>query len=251
MNILFSSPRRLTPWLPLGAVALLSLEASASQALAQTMITSVPYTISSAGKYQLANNVTNSSTSTPAITISVPNVILDLNEFFVSGAGNTASSNSVIYVADVADITIKNGIVANDATGIYFTGSANPRNYLVQNVSFTHCYLDGIYVYSAAPGSILSNCSFSNLGNSTKTGPTNPAAMYSNGGWRMEANIISNVTPTNSGTSYGLNAYTGDFCINNTISNCGIGIANGKYINNLTNGCTTPFTGGTNATGNN
>ena len=78
-----------------------------------------------------------------------------------------------------------------------------------------------------------------------------PTAIYTAGGVRIENNSIANVTPSGSGSSYGISVGTGSFVISNTVSNCGVGISGGKYLNNLTSGCTTPFQGGTNAIGNN
>ena len=108
------SLRRLATLVPL------ALLASAAVASAQTVINSVPYTISAAGKYVLGKNLLNTSTTTPAITISAANVSLDCDGFYVSGAGNTASANSIIYVNNVANVAIRNGLLSNDAYGIFF-----------------------------------------------------------------------------------------------------------------------------------
>lgn len=244
LTSLYSSLCRLCLALPL-------LFMATAAASAQTVINSVPYTISASGQYVLGTNLNNNSTTVAAILINAPNVDLDLNGFYVSGAGNTASNNSIILVADVANVSIRNGLVANDGFGIAFSGGSNSRNYSVENVTISRCYIDGVRFNGTAPGSIVRTCSFSNLGNSTYQSTLSPDAVHSFGGVYIQDNSIANVTPTGNVLSFGLNMGTGDFAVGNTISNCSVGILSGKYLNNLTSGCTTPFSGGINASGNN
>ena len=247
-----TSIRSLTLALTLAA----SLVGIAATAGAQTVITSVPYTISTPGHYALGGNLNSNTANTPAITINAPNVILDLSGYYVAGPYNTAANgdqNSTIYVGDVANVTIRNGLIAGDAYGINFSSGnlANSRNYLVDTVTITHCYLEGIHFNESAAGSQVKNCSFSLIGNSTITGSVSPAAIYSNGGVRIENNNIGSVTATGTGKSYGINGYTGDFMIGNTISGCYYGISDGKYANNLFYDVTSTVTNGTDAGGNN
>ena len=237
----------------LSIVMPLLLLASAAAASAQTVINTVPYVISASGKYVLGTNVSNPSNSgTVAIDITAPNVILDLNGFFVSGTGNTGGGNTVIRVNNVANVTIRNGLVANAAFGIAFAANTNSRNFLLENVTVSRCYMRGVLFTEPSPGSIVRNCSFSNIGNATTGASSVAIAIFTDGGVRIENNSIANVTGTgNNGTSVGIAAASTDFSIGNTISNSVVGISGGKYLNNLTSGCTTPFSGGTNATGNN
>ena len=241
------TPRLLLPL----SVALLGL--AATRASAQTVITSAPYTITASGQYILGGNLNSSSTTAPAITVSAPNVVIDLNNYYVAGPGNTAAAlsntNSVISVGNVANVKIKNGTVAGNAYGIVFTATnstTTSRNYLLDNVTVTRCYFYGVYFNAGAPGTVIRDCSFSTIGNSTYTANTSPSAIYTIGSLRMERNNINGVTATGTGTSYGINGFTGDFALNNTIANCNTGIISvTKYIGNLTRGVTTNFSGGT------
>ena len=52
---------------------------------ARTAIESLPYTISTSGSYYLAKNLQFAATSGDAISITAPNVTLDLNGFTISG----------------------------------------------------------------------------------------------------------------------------------------------------------------------
>ena len=222
-----------------------ALLAIASTASAQAVINSVPYTISVSGKYVLGGNLIGATANQNAIRINAPNVILDLNGFFVSGPGNTPSSTiAVIFVSDVGNVTIRNGTVANNAYGISFGGSGNARNYLVENVNFTNTYQFGLNFASNAPGSIARNNSISEIGGTTAGANFNVYGIRSNGGVRIENNTINEVTATGTGISYGIFAATGDFSIGNTISSCAVGINAGKYKDNLTSGCATAFQNG-------
>ena len=232
------------------SVALLGL--AATRASAQTVITSAPYTISASGQYILGGNLAYSGAGA-TITISAPNVVLDLNNYFVAGPGNAAAAladaNSVILVGNVANVKIKNGTVAGNTYGIRFTANSSTttsRNYLLDNVTVTRCYYMGVRFTTGAPGTVIRDCSFSTIGGSTADTTVSTDAIYTLGTIRMERNNINGVTPTGSTNSYGINGYTGDFALNNTIANCSIGITSvTKYIGNLTSGVTTNFSGGT------
>ena len=234
------------------AVCLLAASlGAASSAEAQTVINSVPYTISVSGKYVLANNFITASASQTAITINVSNVILDLNGFFLSGPGSTpASTTAVISVGNVSNVTVRNGTVANNGYGIFFASGVNNLNQLVENVNATRCYVGGIYVASISPGTVIRQNTISQIG-SASGGSGFCYGIYTFGGVRIENNVIVSVTATGSGTSYGINSDTGSFTVGNTISNALVGIKYSKYQNNLTEGCATPFQFGTDAGGNN
>ena len=228
-----------------------------TKANAQTVISSVPFTISASGKYVLGGNLSTGS-AVAAITVNASNVILDLNGFYVSGPGNTpASTNAVIQVNDVSNVTIRNGTVANGAYGIRFSGNANSLNYLIESVNLTRCYIYGVQFVNPAPGSLVLGNSFSQIGGSTTAANVTVAAIRTKGGGiRIENNTISSVTPTGTADGYGIECLSADFTIGNSISNATYAIymyTGGKNLNNLTSNCSsTPFLGGgTNATGNN
>ena len=242
---MFTLPRQTILALPL------ALFAVAATAAAQTVIDSVPYTINASGKYVLATNFNNTKGYASAIVINAPNVVLDLNGFYISGPGLTASSAPVIGVNNVANVTIRNGLLANEGFGIVFYGGNNARNYKVEDMTISRCYVTGVYFGSAAPGSLVRNNAFSNIGGYTGNPDSSTDAILAQGGTRLENNTIATVTATGTGTGYGILASGTDFALGNTISNCKVGISGGKYLNNLTANCTTPFNGGTNATGNN
>ena len=186
---------------------------SAVRASADTAITSVPYTISASGHYYLSGNLNNSTVNTPAITVNSPNVVIDLNSYYVAGPGVASlggHSNSVILVGNVANVTIKNGTISGAPYGVYFTASSvgtTSRNYVLDGLTVTRCYLGGIYFGgAAAPGSVIKNCAFSTIGSSTYSTNVTVFAIYTLGGIRIESNLISGVTPTGTGSGYGIDA---------------------------------------------
>ena len=67
-------------------------------------------------------------------------------------------------------------------------------------------------------------------------------------GATIEGNVVSTITGT---PSTGILAGTGSFVRQNTVSNAGTGVSGGKYQDNLIANCTTAYTGGIDAGGNN
>ncbi len=224
---------------------------------AQTVISSLPFTIGSSGAYVVDRNLVSANGALNCITVNAPNVDLDLGGFFVSGPGSVFSTfASCIFVGDVSNVTVRNGTLANNAYGVRFTGGAtNGINYRVENVVFTRLYLEGILANVAnSSASLVRNCFFSQIGGSTTASNGKAAAICCSGGWRIDGCVITNVFKTpaqGSGLGYGIDGLSGSFYIGNTVSTCDVGLQFGKYQNNLTSGCATPFQLGTDAGGNN
>ena len=226
------------------ALGLAPVAASAQTTPTGTVITTVPYTISTSGRYVVGNNLIDASGGNVAITINAANVVLDLNGYFVSGGG---TDNFVILVNGKSGVTIKNGTVARAGVGIYY-GNVSMRDETLDHVTVTNCTQAGVEFDAAAEVGVISNCVFSNIGD---------FALYLSGGWRVENSVVD--TSASVTTTYGIYSAGDDLLIGNTISNCANGIyyastdatVAGKFLNNLLYNCATPFTNGTNATGNN
>src|ERR1700674_4960467 len=91
--------------------ALLALASFAADSFGQTIISSVPYTISAPGNYVLGSNLTYSSAAGAAITILSSNVTLDLAGHYLYFPG-TPTSNVGVYVHNAGNVIIQNGIIA-------------------------------------------------------------------------------------------------------------------------------------------
>ena len=251
--------------LHVSVLALVCVGIGAPRAAAQTVINSLPYTITTSGRYVLGGNLSSPTTTAADIAIKASNVVLDLNGHFLAGPGDTTEEagtyNCVIGIYAVANVVVKNGTVSGRNTGIYCDGDISDdgaRNIIIESVVVTRCTLIGILFDSegSLPGSVVRNCTFTNLGGVTY-GSGNYAAIgitTVEDGIRIENNTFGAITGTGTGGSYGIyddSASGGNFMIGNTISGCTVGIERGKCLNNLTYNCTTPFSGTTNVTGNN
>ena len=241
---------------PLRLLALVFLAAGAASARAQTVINAVPYTISVSGNYRLGTNLITASAAQTAITISAPNVILDLNGYFVSGSANTTTSNTpVIAVGNVSSVTIRNGTVANNGNAIVFFPGTNSINHLVEDVNVTRCLRQGIFFQSSSSGSIVRRNVITQTGGYTGSTNAEAFAIALAGGVRAEKNVIVDVTARGTGGAYGISGSGGDFMIANTVSNgsggsVAVGVVGGKYQRNLILNFGTPFANGTDAGGN-
>ncbi len=219
-------------------------------ARAQTVITSLPYTITGSGLYVLNSNLSSPATSGNLITVNVSNVTIDFQNHFISGpVGNTSQTTYGIYAYEQSNLTIKNGTIAHCFAGISIDGNdegdTNSLDHQIDNMRVTHCSSYGIYL-RASPASRITNCQVSQIGYSGANVAYGIAAY--NDGTTISGSVISTVTAT---TAYGILAGTGSFARQNTVSYAGYGVYGGKYQDNLTTGCTYPYSGGTDAGGNN
>jgi hypothetical protein len=208
-----------------------------------------PMTITAPGYYRLTKNIVFTGTSGNIITIQQHNVTIDFNTFFIIGPNNKANTVVGVSADGFGNITIKNGTIAFCQTGVKFSGATSNINQLVDNMRISNCWQHGVFFSNSSPGSVVSNCLFSQIGGST-AGVSYSAAIYDIvNDVLIKDNVISTVTDPSgvSNSSYGI-AY--GFSVRNSIRNCYYGAYLGKYQNNLSSGCTVPFSGGTDAGGN-
>ena len=135
--------------------ALLAIASFAADSFGQTIISSVPYTISAPGNYVLGSNLIYSSAAGAAIQIFSSNVTLDLGGHYLYYPG-TPTSNVGVYVHNVGNVIIQNGIIAVFTYGVDFdrTGATalNSGN-IVQNLRLTNVTV-GVVLTTVA-GSIV------------------------------------------------------------------------------------------------
>ncbi len=75
-----------------------------------------PYGISSSGSYRLTGSLTVSA-NTDAITVTAPNVTVDLNGFSITGPGSS-SGHAGIDASGVSGVTVENGTVTGFEDGV-------------------------------------------------------------------------------------------------------------------------------------
>jgi nitrous oxidase accessory protein NosD len=247
-----------------------------------TVISSLPYVISTQGNYCLKGHLATGMTSGNAITINTNNVVIDLNGYKLGGlgAGHSTTADG-IYAYQRQNITIRNGTVRGFYKGIYIedTGSySTSQAHLVEDIRADMNTAVGIDVRGR--GNMIRNNQVVDTGESIPAdtalgisimGPGNRVInndvyetvaggshaafgiyFFTADGGVVEKNRIGNATLPSSGTSNGINIYSSNNVLitNNRITTMDSGIyyqpgsTSGKYRDNLTSGVTTRFTGG-------
>lgn len=242
-------------YLSLTATLLFVLVSAAVEAetLICTPITSVPVTISRPGIYCLMRDLVAEDVPPAAIVIDSDQVVLDLNahRLSVRSAGDT-QSHGITTSSQRRNITVKNGTVIGFRIAVDIRGSNN--------------VVEGIRADRNTEGGIGA------VGNTNIIRDNHVLAVNRSQGlsWGIyvdgERNVIMNndVADVNAQDDNEagiiLSNFSGngrDFLVvNNRIIGMREGIrfehgATGKYRDNLTSGVTTPFSGGTDAGGNN
>jgi hypothetical protein len=91
-----------------------------------TRITTLPLAISTPGFYYLGGNLSHTG-DTPAITVNVDDVTIDLMGFCLSGKG----TNNGIFMSGRKNIEIRNGTVRNFALGISEDSTSSARHRVI------------------------------------------------------------------------------------------------------------------------
>jgi nitrous oxidase accessory protein NosD len=194
-------------------------------------ITAIPFTITKPGKYILEADLTLSGTSTTAVTVSVSDVVIDLNGFTLS---TSASPNTGISVStNVTNVTIQNGTI----TGFDFAIAMQGPQQLLQNLRLLD-NIEGVYGINCT-FSTIQNCVIQGLNAASNIGidlaSCSDVAVKNNQILRVGDGCFS------SGSS-GSNSF-----IANYIADCTIGLdleSGDKYQSNVATRCTTNFMGG-------
>ncbi|HET7745919.1 MAG TPA: hypothetical protein VFM29_01380 [Vicinamibacteria bacterium] len=267
----------------LGTALLFAASGSARAEIVNcTPVTSLPATISSPGIYCLTGNLSTSSASGIAISITANSVTLDLNGWKLGGlGGGTATLMTGIYSTNV-NITVRNGSVRGFRTGILLSGSGAlvedvladgntetgirvgasgiaRRNQVINTGGGTlDANEDAFGIVCSGQGCLVENNVVSELvamGNGNEWGIYLWAAASNS---TVRGNIVTDTTGV-PGTGYSSGIRMGNTprvaVIENSVTNFDYGIhyfgtATGAYSRNTVNSCTTAFSGGTAGSGN-
>jgi nitrous oxidase accessory protein NosD len=250
-------------------------------------ISKVPFVITKPGLYMVKKDLVLASATGNAITINASDVTLDLGGHVLSSSAPQDISNNsygVTTTGTAQDITVRNGTLRNFSIGVYLDTNTDSSRVLVEDVTVANCGYYGIHAqgyssevrgchvldagYQSANSNIFGISAYgisvkvvgNEVGNiSTGLGRSSYGIyLYVQGTVLVENNRVS---ATSAGTygicSTGIFAETGVFVVGNTVTNFTIGLkfdatSGGKYRDNLTKACATPFSGGTAVgTGNN
>jgi parallel beta-helix repeat protein len=190
-------------------VALATLEAA-------TVITSLPYTITTQGSYIINQNLT---ANWNGIKVQANNVTIDLNGYSISG--NNSSGGYGVYMNGRSNVEIRNGTIRNFGShGIYEENETSGRSHRVINVRVMNNKGSGILLNGN--NYLVKDCTASN--NNTHGIATG-----------QNSNISGNTVYSNGG--YGIRAYPGSTVIGNTVrgnGDLGIFAGHGSTVNSNT-----------------
>jgi glucose/arabinose dehydrogenase len=245
-------------------------------------IATVPFRILTQGRYCLARNVSTSQTSGHAISIEADSVVLDLQGFKLGGgAAGLATNATGIHALDRRNVVVRNGNVRGFRWGVRLPSLGNSQGNVVEGILADANTYMGILVQGA--GGVVRRNAVLATGGSTQAADNDAFGIAVGGtGVRVLDNDVSGTFPTGAGVATGIlaTAASGAVVEKNRVGGGGSGAgivaevssadvlvldnrllqldegiafrsgADGVYRRNLTTGVATPFTGGTDAGGN-
>ena len=177
----------------------------------QTVINSVPYTITAPGNYVLGASLTFSPASGNAISVNAHNVTIDLNGHYLYNPAFAANSANAIYSNNKGNITVRNGQIIGFNVGVYLDNpSSGPLNagHIVESVRLTDCGV-GIFLTSGTT-SVFQNNQIS----TTLASGSEGIGFFSGGGSQVSGNVVSGYS-----SGSGISSGGGNYIDGNTLSN--------------------------------
>jgi Periplasmic copper-binding protein (NosD) len=205
----------------------------------QTVISALPHTISKPGNYVIGADLAYAGKA-HALTVKAADVTIDLQGFTLS-CNDDISPTIAIYVANVSDVTIKNGVITGFRTGVDID---SPPAQNEQNVAEI---VQDLQITAPQYGIVVVNPAICLIQRNVIIGGASGAGIYlsqSIGGNRVSYNQVS-------GAQYGFQSEGYSYLLENCASNCLVGFfssATDKYRFCSTTLCTTGFSGGSDAT---
>jgi len=202
-----------------------------NRAGAVTRITSLPYTITKSGNYELTRNLT--ANGTDGIDVNVSNVVINLNGFSItqSSAGSGTGVNDV----SSSNVVVSNGTISGFADGVTFGSySTNANNCKVQSLRV----LGAVAVQIFGSDGLVEDCFLIGTG----VANTNGLGVYVGGPNGEVRNCYISEMYTGVGSQN-----TGSAFLHNNIASCTYGLvldSNDYYQGNVATNCTTAFSEG-------
>jgi hypothetical protein len=212
---------------------------SAITAQSQTVISALPHTITKAGNYVIGADLAYTGKA-HAITVKAADVTIDLQGFTLS-CTNSISPTIAVYVDNVSDVTIKNGVITGFRTGVDID---SPSAQNLQNVAEI---VQDLQITAPQYGIVVVNPVVCLIQRNVIVGGASGAGVslsQSLGGNRISYNQVS-------GAQYGFQSDGNCYLLENCASNCLFGFSaasTDKYRFCSTTLCTTPFSGGVDTT---
>ena len=221
------------PFISFLAAAFVCVGSGFSQSITYINYLPETLTISSSGYYLVTNNLTysaNSIGSLTAIIITASDVTLDLGGYCISCSGSYSADAGCISVNSASNVTVQNGSINGFGFGVDLYNAANSLGNIVQNLRIANVG-QGI---CAEQGSCLI------IRNNEICGGSDELVGI------QIVGAVGNVVSGNIVSGGGIYSDGGNYFLENTISNCIVGLTTGsgdQYRFNTTLSCTTPFSG--------
>jgi Periplasmic copper-binding protein (NosD) len=212
----------------------------------QTVIKSVPHTINASGTYTLSANLqyAGKNLAVPAVTINASNVTIDFGGH-VLNCTNTAVGTKALSLPSSGgkqtNVTIENGTIANFTWGIYADGGPGGATFsgiVVQDMRFYA--ITGVHINGGAGCTIQRNLLMT-------TGGGSLIDLINSTGTIVVRDNLASGQPTFA-VIFSNSASSGNYFDNNFAINGASGFfleATDKYRFNITDLCSTPYSGGT------
>jgi hypothetical protein len=141
---------------------------SAALSSAQTVITSLPYTINTPGVYVLNQSLHYTSGSGNAITVTASNVTINLNGYGITNTSDqTKTQARGISSNNVENLTVENGEIFGFFDGIILNGPNSGVSFnvghVLQGLRLAYCTSVGIILANAS-NCVIQNCQLSSIG---------------------------------------------------------------------------------------
>jgi hypothetical protein len=214
---------------------------------AQTVIKSVPHTINKSGTYTLSANLQYAGTNLaiPAITINASNVTIDFGGHVLKCTNTTVGTKALLLPSNggnQTNVTIENGTITNFTWGVYADGGAGGETFSGIVVQDMRLYaITGVHINGGTGCTVQRN-----LLMTTGAGGSLIDLINSTGANVVRDNLASG-QPTFA-VIFSNSATSGNYIDNNFAINGASGFfleATDKYRFNITDLCTTPYSGGT------
>jgi hypothetical protein len=201
---------------------------------AQTIIGSLPYSITTAGTYVLNQTLSFPSGSGIAILVKASNVTINLNGYAITNTSDQTTTNAIgIGEYNVENLTVENGEIVGFKYGVYLNGPSSGASFnlghVVQGLRLAYCTYAGIWL-NYADNCLIQNCQLSSLGTTgggVRVGGFS-AGIYVislNGGTRVYRCQVLNAATTG---FVGIGGVQGSYWEQNLATNCVYGFAFGN-----------------------
>jgi len=219
---------------------------------------SAPTVISNSGSYYMTTNIVVTNGNTTAINITANDVTVDLNGFSLVCTATNGSGDGV-NIGGVNNVWIRNGSIVSFANGVRLLTQA--RGIRIEDMYLARSRENGIsgfFLASPSTGMVhIARCIVEDMGLPAPTTVTFPTGIILQGiPGVIEDCTIRDIRSGLTGPGVGmfLVQVTNSIALRNKLIQCptGMSMAAGvAFRDNISIGCTTPFSGGTNKGNNN